>query len=115
MQRYHNSAIKTFEAPLLSYKHKDDLKDIAAAFNLDDTGTIPDLVAWLQEDLDRHPNLAEDPCFTALYSTCCARKHRMVNPNPLPQASSSHPNLLSGAGQDAIDERNDIIDPLLLV
>ena len=40
---------------------------------------------------------------------------RMVNPNPLPRASFSHPNLLSGAGQDAIDERNDIIDPLVLV
>ena len=115
MERHHNSAIKTFEAPLLSYKHKDDLKDIATALNLDDTGTIPDLVAWIQEDMDRHPNPAEDPCFTALYSTHRAWKHRMVNPNPLPQASSHHPNILSEAGQDAIDERNDIIDPLLLV
>ena len=35
--------------------------DIAAALNLDDTGTIPDLVAQIQEDMDRHPNLAEDP------------------------------------------------------
>ena len=34
-ERHHNSAIKTFEAPLLSYKHKDDLKDIATALNLD--------------------------------------------------------------------------------
>ena len=115
MERHRNSAIKTFEAPLLSYKHEDNLKDIAAALNLDDTGTIPDLVAQIQEDMDRHPNLAENPRFTAPYSTHHARKRRMVNPNPLPQASSSHPNLLSGAGQDVIDERNDIIDPLLLV
>ena len=67
VERHRNSAIKTFEAPLLSYKRTDDLKDIAAAFNLNDTGTIPDLVAQIQEDMDRHPNLAEDPHFTALY------------------------------------------------
>ena len=43
-ERHRSAAMKIFEAPLLSYKCKNDLKDIAATFDLDDMGTIPEIV-----------------------------------------------------------------------
>ncbi|KAF8512104.1 hypothetical protein JB92DRAFT_3117406 [Gautieria morchelliformis] len=45
LERHHNTAFKTFDSLLTTYKLKDDLRDIAIALALDDTGTIPNLVA----------------------------------------------------------------------
>ena len=38
-----NTILETFNAPLTSYKYKDDLKDITAAFAIDQSGTISEL------------------------------------------------------------------------
>ena len=101
-----NAAIKTFDAPLTSYKCKDDLKDIAAAFMLDDIGIIPEILAQIQDYMEKHPSLVDNPCFAALYSTGCHARKCMVLPplNLLPEARP----------EKAIGKSSVLIDPLLL-
>ena len=53
--------------PIAAYKHKYDLKDITAAFALDQQGTITQLLSWIKEYMDLHPELATNPCFQALF------------------------------------------------
>ena len=49
--------------PIVAYKYKDDLEDIAAAFALDQQGTITKLLSWIKEYMDLHPELATNPHF----------------------------------------------------
>ena len=67
LQRSHNAILKTFEQPISAYKHKDDLKDIAAAFALDQQGTIAQLLSQIKTYMDLHPELATNPRFQALF------------------------------------------------
>ena len=67
LQRSHNAILKTFEQPIAAYKHKDDLKDIAATFALDQQGTIAQLLSQIKTYMDLHPELATNPRFQALF------------------------------------------------
>lgn len=64
-----NALCKTFDVPLASYKRKDDLKDVAAALALDQTGTIADLLKRCQMHLNNHPELKTNPRFAGLFKT----------------------------------------------
>ncbi|KAF8583736.1 hypothetical protein K439DRAFT_1256835, partial [Ramaria rubella] len=67
LQCTQNAVLKTYNAPLTSYKCKDDLKDIAATFALAQTGTIPELLARCQEHLAHNPHLQVNTRFTGLF------------------------------------------------
>ena len=67
LQHSHNAILKTFEQPIAAYKQKDDLKDIAAAFALDQQGTIAQLLSRIKTYMDLHPELATNPRFQALF------------------------------------------------
>ena len=62
-KRYQNVVFKVFNPPLSSYKHKDNLRDIVIALELDNTGTITELVTHIKAHLDHTPALANVPCF----------------------------------------------------
>ena len=68
LQRAHNAIHKTFDAPLGSYKRKDDLKDIAAALALDQQGTVPQLISRCRDHLTTHPGLSSNPRFACLFT-----------------------------------------------
>lgn len=63
--------------PLASYKHKDDLKDIATALALDQQGTIAELFSRCQDHLATHPQLLSDPRFASLFAMhqTCTQAH----------------------------------------
>ena len=67
LQCSHNAILKMFEQPIAAYKHKDDLKDIAATFALDQQGTIVQLLSWIKTYMDLHPELVTNPRFQALF------------------------------------------------
>ena len=54
LEWHYNATFKTFDVLLSSYKHKDDLKDIAAALALDNTGTIPTLISRIRTHLEEN-------------------------------------------------------------
>ena len=68
LQHAENALNKTFSAPLGSYTCKDDLKDIVAAFGLDQKGTIAELLGRCQKHMDTHSELATNPRFAKLFS-----------------------------------------------
>ena len=88
--------LKTYEWPITAYKHKDDLKDITAAFALDQQGTITQLLSQIKEYMDLHPELATNPCLQALFMKVC-QSHKQcasvedssANGNPPPCYSPS--------------------------
>ncbi|KAF8583799.1 hypothetical protein K439DRAFT_1277903, partial [Ramaria rubella] len=67
LQHAQNTVLKVFYAPLASYKHKDDLKDIATTFALDQLGTIAELLACCQHHLVQNPLLEQNPMFVGLF------------------------------------------------
>ncbi|KAF8585413.1 hypothetical protein K439DRAFT_1282152, partial [Ramaria rubella] len=67
LQHAQNTVLKVFDAPLASYKHKDDLKDIAATFALDQSGTITELLACCQHHLVQNPLLEQNPRFAGIF------------------------------------------------
>ena len=78
LEHAQNAIEKTFTAPLTSYKHKDGLKDIAAAFALDQMGTTSDLITRCQDHLLAHPDLQSNPRFTGLFSQQQTRHCKLV-------------------------------------
>ena len=74
LQRADNALHKTFTSPLASYIRKDDLKDIAAALTLDQTGTIAELQARCKEHLAHHPELQSHPRFEGLFAVRRTRR-----------------------------------------
>ena len=76
LQRAENALNKTFDAPLGSYTHKDDLKDIAAAFGLDQKGTIAKILGHCQRHMESYPELVSKPRFTRLFAARHSRVHR---------------------------------------
>ena len=57
---------KVFDKPLSSYKLKKVLKDIAAAFGLEDGGTIGKLMGRIKGHMDQNPSLVEQLYFSNL-------------------------------------------------
>ena len=91
LERHHSATFKTFDAPLSSYKRKDDLKDIATALALDNIGTIPTLIAHIRTHLEENWQLAEQPRFTSLYhASRRPQKHTTEEPTTasVPMGSS---------------------------
>ena len=89
LKRHQNAAFKVFKTPLSSYKHKDNLRDIMIALELDDTGTITELVTCIKGHLDHTPAHVNVPHFAGLYLTSCQGcKHVTGNP-PFPLVTSS--------------------------
>ena len=82
---------KTFTIPLTSYKRKDDLKDIAAAFALNQTDTTSDLITCCQDHLLAHPDLQSNPWFTGLFSQRQTQHRKLV----FESSSSTAPPLLT--------------------
>ncbi|KAF8453581.1 hypothetical protein JB92DRAFT_3138215 [Gautieria morchelliformis] len=116
LETHHNAAFKTFDSPLTTYKLKDDLRDISMALALDNTGTIPDLVAQIKEHMDPNPALASVPCFAALYLTNCrGRKRPMVDPTPSLVPTPDAPASVHVDPAPVVGNSADIpIDPLFL-
>ena len=71
LQCSHNAILKTFEQPIAAYKHKDDVKDITAAFALDQQEIIAQLLSRIKMYMDLHPELATNPRFQALFMKAC--------------------------------------------
>ena len=76
LQRAENALNKMFSAPLGSYTCKDDLKDIVAAFGLDQKGMIAEILGRCQKHMDTHSELATNPHFAKLFSVRHTRVHR---------------------------------------
>ena len=113
MERHHNAIFKVFDAPLAFYKWKDNLKDIATAFGLDNEGTIPELMSCIKDHMDRNPSLAQQPHFSNLYSTCCLHKHPTTfNSDTTAPCLAPPPNLDSSSAPSSLIQIP--IDPLLL-
>ncbi|KAF8484286.1 hypothetical protein JB92DRAFT_3029835 [Gautieria morchelliformis] len=55
-----------FSLPLTAYKRKDDLKGVAAALGLSETGTIPQLSARIKKHLEDNPAVASSYRFSGL-------------------------------------------------
>ena len=62
----HIATLKTFDTPLTSYKHKDNIKDIATALTLHQMDTTLDLLAYCHQHLLDNPDLQSNPHFTGL-------------------------------------------------
>ncbi|KAF8577639.1 hypothetical protein K439DRAFT_1621954 [Ramaria rubella] len=86
-----NAFHKTFNAPLQSYKCKDDLKDPVTALTLNGKGTIPELQSRIKTYLESHPDIAANPHFVALLAppTCHECNHGAPDNDRAPQASGS--------------------------
>jgi len=69
VQRYRELDTKIFDQPLARYTRKDDVQDIAAAFNLPwKEGTIPEILTLIKNHMASNPELKRDDRFSALYS-----------------------------------------------
>ncbi|KAI6104740.1 hypothetical protein EDD16DRAFT_1492337 [Pisolithus croceorrhizus] len=60
-------AFRVFDAPLSSYKHKDDLVALAGALSLPMQGTAADLTKAIKDYLRENPSHADEPCFSGLF------------------------------------------------
>ncbi|THH28929.1 hypothetical protein EUX98_g5259 [Antrodiella citrinella] len=58
---------KVFDNALSSYTRKEDLITLARALKVTDTGKNPEIKKRIQEHLQEHPELTENPRFTALF------------------------------------------------
>jgi len=57
-----------FVGPVNTRKKKSELQDIASALSLQDTGTVKELVLNIQQHLNSHPGLSDQPRFQGLFS-----------------------------------------------
>lgn len=86
--RIRNTTAKVFEGTLASQKNKnkDDLKDLAAALRLDESGTKVVLFERIATYVGEHPELAEDERFSALFG-----RRRPPQAQPTAPSNTSHP------------------------
>ena len=59
---------RVFVGRLASYK-KDDLKVLALSLALSDKGTNQELLSWIQDYFDAHPNLKNNTRFSGLFKS----------------------------------------------
>ncbi|KAI5980518.1 hypothetical protein EDC04DRAFT_2917897 [Pisolithus marmoratus] len=60
-------AIRVFDAPLSSYKRKDDLVALAGALSLPMQGTAADLTKAIKDHLRGNPSRVDEPRFSGLF------------------------------------------------
>ena len=77
-ERAQNAVSKIFDAPITSYKKKDDILDIASALKLSKEGTVPVLLRRIQAHMLAKPELANNPRFTGLFATSRRPRKRTV-------------------------------------
>ncbi|KAF8579063.1 hypothetical protein K439DRAFT_1249546, partial [Ramaria rubella] len=63
----HDTIMKTFNALLHIYRHKEPLCTIALALELPDNGTIPELQLRIKTCLEERPHLKSEPCSAGLF------------------------------------------------
>lgn len=119
LEWHRNAVFKTFDTPLGLYKKKDNLRDIAVALSLDDDGTIVELTAHIKDALEKSPQHALNPRFTALYSTgrhtCKTHKGDASASNTMAgNAIVSDDHRESNAESLNVEQHSIAIDPLLL-
>ena len=95
LERAQNAVSKVFDAPIASYKKRDDLLDIATAFEISKEGTVPIILKRIQAHMLSNPELADNPRFTGLFFTGRrSRKRTMTNGSSeaagLPAGNGSH-------------------------
>ena len=75
---------RTFDAPLSSYKRKDDLVILAGTLEITTAGTVAVLTERVKEHLKSHPELANNQRFAGLFPDA----QRRVNPPGPPLATT---------------------------
>ncbi|KAH9018289.1 hypothetical protein EDB85DRAFT_1873868, partial [Lactarius pseudohatsudake] len=66
-QRADNSC--TFAGPLNKLQQKEELKDIAAALALPESGKKDDILEQISSHFEKHPELKSDPHFESLFNS----------------------------------------------
>ncbi|KIJ52033.1 hypothetical protein M422DRAFT_243617 [Sphaerobolus stellatus SS14] len=81
--RVQNADKKIFDRPLGRYMCKDDIQDIAAAFDLSwKTGIIADIFGRVKAHLDTNPQLQSNPRFAKLFSKGHGNKQQLIQSVP---------------------------------
>jgi hypothetical protein len=78
---------KTYDAPLSSYKLKEDLVGLARALKIVDTGTVANLTERIKQHLHDNPNLVHNPRFSGLFNS--RRQTRRAPSPPQPESIPS--------------------------
>ena len=90
----HDLTISNFQ----HYTHKDDLKDVTAAFGLDQKGTLAELIGHCHKHMKTHPELATNPHCAKLFSVWHTCVHRIQATSSAVHGPSSSLSVLTSPG-----------------